>query len=555
MTINCRYVRRSSAPLPFDLNLLAMSESILGFLSQHIGNIINVSLVRFINTNDRTLDNILTVVIGGVITLLITRLLSFLQSPMASRTLHNIHRIAFKQNVLNDPFTFHDTEVGEHRIVFQTVMASAKSTPIVWWILHHSKVTASVPARHPLPRLRVNGNISDVHAADHSYNKKSFENLVITVEERFYDCWVPFYKASDGKYVFHNMTGSTGTLQVAIGAETFKGLEELMGLLAKEGLMTLEECASAAVARPRLEINRITPVLKTQIGYASYNRTFDSLFFENKHKYIRMLTAFKDNTLYPAHTGSDNKLGILLHGPPGTGKTHAVVATANFLGMNIASIQMRDVKTCADFDNVLNLPKNANIFVLEEIDCVIGVLRRRDASGQFSGAYDNDEEYKRIFEMYVNTEDKDNKAKLLEEMRQLKIKAADRLTLGYILEKLDGITDESGRIIIATTNHPELLDPALLRPGRLGCHLNLNNCTHQMIVDIIAHYCSVKPERRKELQDMDFPAGVISPAELIQTIQMEGSDVDAVVTHIRTLAATAAKPQAPATAARPIDTK
>eukprot|EP00658_Telonema_sp_P-2_P037197 TRINITY_DN26775_c0_g1_i6.p1 TRINITY_DN26775_c0_g1~~TRINITY_DN26775_c0_g1_i6.p1 ORF type:complete len:253 (+),score=103.75 TRINITY_DN26775_c0_g1_i6:273-1031(+) len=49
----------------------------------------------------------------------------------------------------------------------------------------------------------------------------------------------------------------------------------------------------------------------------------------------------------------------------------------------------------------------------------------------------------------------------------------DSLSLDGLLTVLDGIVDTPGRILVMTTNHPEKLDPALLRPGRVNMQLEL----------------------------------------------------------------------------------
>ena len=48
------------------------------------------------------------------------------------------------------------------------------------------------------------------------------------------------------------------------------------------------------------------------------------------------------------------------------------------------------------------------------------------------------------------------------------VRKANRLDLGALLEMLDGIVDAWFRVIVAVTNRPDRIDPALLRPGRLG---------------------------------------------------------------------------------------
>jgi chaperone BCS1 len=49
----------------------------------------------------------------------------------------------------------------------------------------------------------------------------------------------------------------------------------------------------------------------------------------------------------------------------------------------------------------------------------------------------------------------------------------DKLDLSGLLNVLDGVVDCPNRILIMTSNHPEKLDPALIRPGRVNLKLYL----------------------------------------------------------------------------------
>jgi len=49
----------------------------------------------------------------------------------------------------------------------------------------------------------------------------------------------------------------------------------------------------------------------------------------------------------------------------------------------------------------------------------------------------------------------------------------DRLNLSGILNVLDGVVDTPNRLLVMTTNHPEKLDPALIRPGRVDKKFHL----------------------------------------------------------------------------------
>jgi hypothetical protein len=64
----------------------------------------------------------------------------------------------------------------------------------------------------------------------------------------------------------------------------------------------------------------------------------------------------------------------------------------------------------------------------------------------------------------------------------------DQLSLSGLLNVLDGVVDSPGRILIMTTNHPEMLDPALIRLGRIDKKLMLGYMAAADIVGMLEHY-------------------------------------------------------------------
>jgi SpoVK/Ycf46/Vps4 family AAA+-type ATPase len=60
----------------------------------------------------------------------------------------------------------------------------------------------------------------------------------------------------------------------------------------------------------------------------------------------------------------------------------------------------------------------------------------------------------------------------------------DAINLGSILEILDGIDEMPGRMTIFTTNHPNMLDPALIRPGRIDMNVEFLKMKRQDINDM-----------------------------------------------------------------------
>ena len=75
--------------------------------------------------------------------------------------------------------------------------------------------------------------------------------------------------------------------------------------------------------------------------------------------------------------------------------------------------------------------------------------------------------------------------------------ASPRRALQGLLNVLDGVVDTPGRIVIMTTNHPEALDPALIRPGRIDKKVYLGymrweNCLEKSSLGVDASPCDAR---------------------------------------------------------------
>lgn len=154
---------------------------------------------------------------------------------------------------------------------------------------------------------------------------------------------------------------------------------------------------------------------------------------EEKQELIEVVDFLKDPRKF-AEVGARIPKGILLVGPPGTGKTLLARAVAGEAGVPFFSISGSDfvemfvgVGASRVRDLFENAKKNAPcIIFIDEIDAV---GRQRGAG--LGGGHDEREQ-----------------------------------TLNQLLVEMDGFGANEGIIIIAATNRPDILDPALLRPGR-----------------------------------------------------------------------------------------
>ncbi len=137
-----------------------------------------------------------------------------------------------------------------------------------------------------------------------------------------------------------------------------------------------------------------------------------------------------------AKLGARIPRGVMLYGPPGTGKTllaRAVAGEANVPYFSASASEFVEAIVGVGASRVRDLFKQAKeaapaIIFIDELDAI---GRARSAAGGFSGGHDEREQ-----------------------------------TLNQILTEMDGFESGQGVIVMAATNRPDALDPALLRPGR-----------------------------------------------------------------------------------------
>ncbi|KAJ3494996.1 hypothetical protein NLG97_g3710 [Lecanicillium saksenae] len=136
--------------------------------------------------------------------------------------------------------------------------------------------------------------------------------------------------------------------------------------------------------------------------------------------------------------------GYLLYGPPGTGKSSLTAAIAGHCGLNIYIVDVPSVNDEQLRELFRRLPRKC-IVLLEDIDAV--------------GA-DRDED---------GAEHKGQRR---------------RLSQSGLLNALDGVAAQQGRLLIMTTNHREKLDQALIRPGRIDLHFKLDYADSKLMTTL-----------------------------------------------------------------------
>ena len=112
----------------------------------------------------------------------------------------------------------------------------------------------------------------------------------------------------------------------------------------------------------------------------------------------------------------------------------------------------------------------------------------------------------------------------------------DKLTLACILNIIDGVLEQHGRIIVVSSNYPDKLDKALTRPGRIDVKVNFTKCTDTMIRDMIEHFYEKKiNDIFPRKYNKPFLDGLITPAELLEKCLENSKDMESVLSYVKTL--------------------
>lgn len=200
-------------------------------------------------------------------------------------------------------------------------------------------------------------------------------------------------------------------------------------------------------------------------SYVSQKKPFDSIYNDKKYELIKHIDTMVKNKQFYLDNGIFYKTGILLYGPPGTGKTTMCRVLAYHLNVPMAVFDFNRIDLGCIIDSIRSLPEGS-IILFEDIDCICS---------------------------NVNRDDEANKD--------------DKNTIHALLNLLDGTSSPSNVIFMATTNHIEKIDPALLRAGRFDLRLEIGYMEKELAMEMCKNF-GVGPE---VLENETFP---IQPAHL-----------------------------------------
>lgn len=180
-------------------------------------------------------------------------------------------------------------------------------------------------------------------------------------------------------------------------------------------------------------------------------------FLENEGDYVRR--------------GIPYHRGYMLYGPPGTGKTSVVRALAAHFGLDLWYAPLGDLGKDSSLISLVNQVGPRSILLLEDID-IFHATKARDDEGE-------------------------------------------GLSMAGLLNALDGVATPHGLISVMTTNDINVIDEALLRPGRVDLREHIDLPDAGQIARLFEQWYGV-PMREEDLARLDFDGSTAEVSEIFK---------------------------------------
>ena len=179
--------------------------------------------------------------------------------------------------------------------------------------------------------------------------------------------------------------------------------------------------------------------------------------------------------------------GYLLYGPPGTGKTSLVTALASELSLNVCVLSLASPNvTDEKIGSLLSSVPRRSVILIEDVDAFFQQRSKADSAVKVS------------YSGFINA--------------------------------LDGVAAHEGSVVFLTTNHPDRIDEAAIRSGRVDFRMELGRCDRDQLERMFRKFFD-DPVAAARFAD-SLPADRWSPAE-VQERLLKATSVDEALTLFR----------------------
>jgi len=209
---------------------------------------------------------------------------------------------------------------------------------------------------------------------------------------------------------------------------------------------------------------------------------------ETAQQLISDVQEFFQRRQWYADLGIPWRRGYLLYGPPGTGKTSFAYALAGEQHLKLCAVSLTNPKlNDQSIADLLQKTPPRSLILIEDIDA-----------------------------FFVARDKQDNRIEV---------------SFSGLLNAIDGVAAQEGRIVFLTTNHIEKLDRALIRPGRIDMTVELSNATGQQLRTMFLRFYPDAAQLADEITAL-YPDKTLSPARIQQSL-LESDDAEGAVRLIK----------------------
>lgn len=199
------------------------------------------------------------------------------------------------------------------------------------------------------------------------------------------------------------------------------------------------------------------------------------------------LNSFLNREDFYQNRGLPYRRGYLFYGKPGTGKTSLISVIASELKLPLYILPLGNIGCDKDLITAIAGVPSGAALVFEDIDTFSFCQTREPA---------NDE----------TEEDQANSTKI---------------SLSALLNAIDGLASGKKRIVIMTSNHPEKLDPALIRPGRIDVTSEIKPLSYEAVNKYLENFYD-------NIVSPDVPRDVSIPCSELQGICLQNDYLSAI---------------------------
>lgn len=271
------------------------------------------------------------------------------------------------------------------------------------------------------------------------------------------------------------------------------------------------------------------------------NRKFTNLFGPEIDVVRKRVEFFMKNRKWYDSKGIPYTLGLLLSGQAGAGKTSTIKCLANETKRHIININLNNDITKTQLENLffnemlitINvstgqsekyfIPLDQRVYVLEDVDCQSDIVMERSLKKKEIEKKNIDPP---LFDIETNPGKKTNGTENISGF-------AEKIDLSFLLNLLDGVLENPGRVVIMTSNYPEMLDHALIRPGRIDVIADFKKCLSVTLIRMIEFFYDISLNTNEKNEMMELPDYIISPAEMGKLMFENFGDYRYVITNLK----------------------